>query len=87
MYDARTVLLVLSLVFSILGAVCSIIILIDAFKSAIWKGLVSILCGFYFIYYALAEFKHEKKWLIVAGSLLGGGIGGALYQASVLGSR
>ena len=69
---------VLGYLFIIAGAICSLIILIAAFQDEIWKGLVGLLCGLYLLYYALVEFDHEKKWLIVAGSLLGGGIGGAL---------
>ena len=59
--------------------VCSIIILIDAFKNEVWKGIVSLLCGLYMLYYAFAEFQHEKKWLIVLVWLLGGVAGSALY--------
>lgn len=51
------------------GLVCSIIILIDAFKNAIWKGIVSLLCGLYMLYFALVEFQHDNKWLIIAGSI------------------
>lgn len=54
----------------LIGLVCAIIILIDAFKSAVWKGIVGFLCGFYLLYYAFVEFKHEKKSLIIAGWLL-----------------
>ena len=62
---------------SLLGLVCAIIILIDAFKDAIWKGLVGLLCGLYLLYYAFVEFDHEHKWLIILGWLLG--IGGGIF--------
>jgi hypothetical protein len=62
----------LALVVGLGSLVCSVIILIEAFKDEIWKGFVCILCGLYFLYYAFIDFDHEKKWLIVAGSLLGG---------------
>ena len=75
----KMIFLLLGLVCALGGLACSIIILISAFKDAVWKGLVSILCGIYFLYYAFAEFDHEKKWTIVAGSLLGGGLG-AVFQ-------
>ena len=56
----------------------SIFILIDAFKNEIWKGVVGLLCGLYLLYYAIVEFQHDKKWLIIAvaigGSLLGQGL-------------
>ena len=67
-------------IFEIIALICSIIILVDAFKNEVWKGLVSLFCcGLYFIYYALFEFEHENKWLIVFGSFLGHGIASALY--------
>jgi hypothetical protein len=61
--------------------VCGIIILIDAFKNEIWKGIVSLLCFLYLLYYAFAEFDAENKWLIIAVWLLGGAVGGALMAA------
>lgn len=63
----------------IASLVCTIIILIDAFKNEVWKGIVGLICGLYLLYYAFAEFEHEKKWLIVLGSLLGGVIGSVFY--------
>lgn len=62
------------------GFVCSIIILIDAFKNAVWKGIVYLLCGLYGLYYALVEFQHEKKWLIIGGAV-GLSILGAIFMA------
>ncbi len=51
--------------------ICGIIIIISAFKSAIWKGILCLFtCGIYLLYYAIVEFEHEKKWLIVLGWLL-----------------
>ncbi len=58
-----------------------IIILIDAFKNEVWKGLVGFFCGLYLLYYAIVEYQAENKWLIVAlwlgGSIVGGGLIGA----------
>ena len=72
----KMIFLLLAVVAGLGGFACSIIILIEAFKDAVWKGLVCILCGIYFLYYAIAEFDHDKKWSIVAGSLLGGALAG-----------
>ena len=58
------------------GLVAGFIILIEAFKDEIWKGLLSLLCGLYGLYYALFEFDHEQKWTIVLTALFGGGVGG-----------
>ena len=63
----------------IAGFVCTIIILIDAFKNEIWKGVVSILCGLYLLYYMFAEFESDNKVLIIIGALLGN-IGGAVFM-------
>ena len=63
-----------AIAFGIGSLVCTIIILIDMFRDAIWKGIVGLLCGLYFLYYALFEFDHENKWLIVLIALFGGGL-------------
>ena len=64
--------------FGIAGLVCWIIILVEAFKDEIWKGIVGLLCGLYLLFYALFEFEHENKWLIVlvafGGSAIATGI-------------
>ena len=60
---------ILALLISLAGLGCWIIILIDAFQNEIWKGIVCLLCGLYGLYYAFAEFEHEKKWLIVGGAI------------------
>ncbi|MEA2552829.1 MAG: hypothetical protein QOJ65_1005 [Fimbriimonadaceae bacterium] len=36
----------------------------------------------YFLYYALFEFEHENKWLIVLGSLGGSAIASGLFMMS-----
>ncbi len=75
----KMIFMLLAIVFGLGGLVCSIMILIEAFKDAVWKGFVCILCGLYFLYYAFVEFDHDKKWSIVAGSLLGGFVS-AIFQ-------
>jgi hypothetical protein len=64
--------------FGLLGLVCTIIILVDAFRNSVVKCFFCCICGLYFIWYAFFEFQHENKLLIVIGSLLGSGVGGAL---------
>lgn len=70
---------ILGILFYLVGLVCAIIILIDAFKSAVWKGIVGLLCGLYLLYYMFAEFQHEKKWLIIGGCLGGNILGGIFW--------
>lgn len=67
----------MSIIFGLICAICSILILIDAFQKSLLKGLFCLICCFYFFWYALFEFEHENKFLIVLGSFIGGGVGGA----------
>ena len=70
------ILLLLGCLCIIGGLLCKLIILIDAFKDSVLKGLACILCcGIYLLYYELFEFEHEKKWQIVLGSWFLGGLG------------
>lgn len=62
---------VLAWLFVVAAFVCGLIILIDAFKSAVWKGIVGLLCGLYLLFYGVTEFKHEKRGLILAGYIIG----------------
>ncbi|MCW5936279.1 MAG: hypothetical protein KIT11_03105 [Fimbriimonadaceae bacterium] len=73
---------ILGSLFAIVSLVCSIIILIDAFKSAIWKGIVGILCGLYLLYYGIVEFKHPNKTVILAVWLISAILGGGLSVMS-----
>jgi hypothetical protein len=73
----------LMVLLSIVSFVCGIIILIDAFKNEVWKGIVGLLCGLYLLYYAFAEYESEKKTLIVAGWLIPSIISGVLYFAII----
>ncbi len=75
----KAIFMLLGLVASLGGLVCWVILLIDAFKSAVWKGFVGLLCGLYLLYFAFTEFNHEKKWLIIGGCF-GGAIIGSIFQ-------
>jgi hypothetical protein len=55
---------------AIIGLICSIIIIIDAFKNEVWKGLLYLFCAPYALYYMFAEFQHEKKVQIILGAIL-----------------
>jgi hypothetical protein len=63
-----------------------IIILIDAFKNEVLKGLVGFFCGLYLLYYAIVEYQAENKWMIVGLWLAGGIIGGGLLGAGGVGT-
>ena len=64
---------------SLAAFVCWLIILIDAFKNEIWKGVVGLLCGLYLLYYGFVEFQHEKKSQILM-AWIGFGLLGGLLQ-------
>lgn len=68
----------LGLVCDLAALVCFVIILVDAFKDEIWKGIVGFLCGLYLLYYAFAEYEADNKVLIIAIWLVGGAAGTAL---------
>ncbi|AIE85230.1 hypothetical protein [Fimbriimonas ginsengisoli] len=76
----HAVFLILGVIAIVLSIVCSIIVLIEAFKDSILKGVLCFVCGCYFLYYALFDFEHENKWLIVIGSLGGGSIASGLLK-------
>jgi len=76
-------LVILGYVFILIGFVASIIILIDAFKNAVWKGILGFFCGLYLLYYAFTEFQHEKKMMII-GAMIGGYVIG--YALMIMGA-
>lgn len=58
---------------SLAASVAAIIILIAAFQDEVWKGIVGLICGFYLLYWAFAEFQSPHKGLLI-GLWLGAGI-------------
>lgn len=70
---------VLALLFNLVCLVCSVIILIHAFKASVGQGLLSLCIPFYILYYAFARFQHPKKNVILAAWIGSGVIGAALY--------
>jgi translocator protein len=82
----ETLRLLLALLFALVGIGCAVVILIDAFKDAVWKGLVALLCGCYMLYYAFFEFDHEHKWLILLG-WVGGAVASGIIAPGTIGAR
>ena len=70
---------ILGLLCSLASFVCSIIILIAAFKDEVLQGILCLCIPFYVLYYAIAKFEHPKKGVII-GVWLGLGILGGLLQ-------
>lgn len=77
---------ILGWLFSLVGFVCSIIIVIDAFKNEVWKGILCFFCIFYLLYYAFVEYQASNKWLIIGLCILGYALGGGLMATSILGA-
>jgi hypothetical protein len=76
-------------IFVIASIVCSIMVLIDAFRNEAWKGILGFVCGLYLLYYAFTEYQGNNKMIIILGMLLGGLVGGGLrgLGASMSGAR
>jgi len=69
-----------AIVFFLAGIAGWLIILIDAFQDEIWKGILGLFCGLYLLYYGVAEFEHEHKWLIVLLFIGGSGIASGIMN-------
>ncbi len=78
---------ILGALFLVAAIVCHLIILIDAFKNEIWKGILGLFCPFYLLYYAIVEFQASNKWLIVGiwigAAILGNGLSFSATMASL----
>jgi len=68
---------------NLVGLICSIIILIHAFKASVGQGFLCLCIPFYVLYYAFARFEHPKKNLILIVWLASFIVGGAMYSMSV----
>jgi len=75
----RQVLFGITNLFLLVGFVCFVFVVIDAFKDELWKGLLCICCFFYWVYYALVEFEHDYKWPIALGGIIAPGIAAAIF--------
>jgi len=75
------------LIFLILGGILglaslagSIYMLYEAFCDEVWKGLVSLLCGLYMLYWAVFEWEHDHKWPIFLGTIACSAASGLLLR-------
>jgi len=74
---------ILGIVCYLVGFGCSLFILIEAFRDEVWKGLLCFFCGLYGLYWAIFEWDHENKWLIILGSIGGSGAGAICMQMAL----
>lgn len=72
-----------ALAFAIAAVVCWFIILIDAFRDSILKGLFGLICGLYLLYYAIFDFEHENKLAIVIIAFGGSTIATGIYKMAM----
>jgi len=63
--------------------VCSIVILIAAFKESVGQGFLCLCIPLYILYFAFAKFEHDKKTLILGVWLGSGVVGAALYGIGI----
>ena len=77
----------MTILFMLLGGLCClaalgchIIILIDAFKNELWKGIVGLFCGLYLLYYGIVEYQADNKTTVLLIWLLGGIAGSILVN-------
>ena len=76
-------LLILSGLFYIVSFGCAIVIIVNAFKDELWKGLLCIFgCGLYIIYYAFIDYDEQYKWPVVGG-WIGGSLLGSLFVSLI----
>jgi hypothetical protein len=66
-----------SLVCYLIALVAYLFIVVAAFQDEVWKGIATLFCGFYGLYYAIKEWDHEYQWLVLA-AMIGGGVLGRL---------
>lgn len=78
----QAIFIILAVIAGLAGLGCSIFILIEAFRDEIWKGVLSLLCGFYMLYYAVFDWEHEWKWPILLGAIGGNAVAAGLLRLS-----
>jgi hypothetical protein len=81
---ATIALLGIGLLVFFVSFVCTIIMLVAAFKESAGQGLLCIFVPFYSIYYSIARFQHAKKGLVLGGMYGGALLGGALLGVSAM---
>jgi hypothetical protein len=72
------------IVFLVAGLACTFSIIADAFENELWMGLMCLVFWPYMLWYAVAEYDHEKKWVMVGLWLFGSSVGLALISCGRL---
>jgi hypothetical protein len=57
------------MIFTFVGLVCFLFILLHAFQRSLGTGFMVLLIPIYTFYYAFSQFEHRAKGLIITGFL------------------
>jgi hypothetical protein len=57
---------------------CWVWVVIEAFRDETWKGFFTLLCAFYWLYYAVFDWEEDLKWPVILGYFAFGAGGAAL---------
>ena len=83
-------LIILGVAFLLAGMGAYIMILVDAFQDAIWKGILMLIpCvgGLFWLYYVIWEYESDYKFGIVVLAIFGNGIGWTLIHRGLAGGH
>ena len=67
-------------ILSLVGFVCWVVIIIQAFKVNATTGILSLCIAPYALYFAFAKMQHAKKGMLLGGMLGGYILGAVLYS-------
>lgn len=73
----------------LLGLVATIMIIINAAPKAIWKAILSLICGIYALIYLFTEYDNPNKKtviIMIVGAIVLSMIGAGMVGASAAGS-
>lgn len=59
----------LGTLFGLISLICSIFILLHAFRRSTGTGVMVLCIPFFMLYYAFSQFEHRRKDMIVSGWL------------------
>lgn len=80
-----TILIVLGAGLIIAGLASTFAIIMDAFDNELYRGLLCLVFFPYMIWYAFAEFDHERKWWMVGAWMFGTSLGTLLLGMGLAG--
>jgi hypothetical protein len=70
---------------AVVSLICWVLLLVGAFKSELWKGLLGLVCGLYLVYYTIAENQDKNKWVLLLGWIAASVVANVLFGMSGVG--